>query len=252
MTLPSAELPASLLQALQRAEHVVVLTGAGVSAESGIPTFRDSMDGLWAKYNPQELATPTAFARDPELVTRWYDMRRCKVAGVAPNAGHRALAQLQARKAAEGRCLTLVTQNVDRLHQAAGSTDVQELHGTLWLWRCTLCGEETEERGPAFTSFPLLCHCGGKKRPGVVWFGEDLGPGVIERAQRAAASCQLFMSIGTSSVVHPAAGLIDYALGAGAQVLEINPVATPVSDRVTWALRGKSAVILPQLVERSQ
>lgn len=172
MNEPMNPLPPDLLGALRSAQHIVALTGAGVSAESGIPTFRDAMEGLWAKYDPEELATPEAFARNPQLVSRWYDDPRCKVAACRPNSGHDALAQLQSRLAAEGRRLTLITQNVDRLHQTAGSTNVIELHGSLWVWRCTDCGDEAEDRGPAFSMHPPECHCGGWKRPGVVWFGE--------------------------------------------------------------------------------
>jgi NAD-dependent deacetylase len=243
-----AEFPTDLLDALRSASHVVALTGAGVSAESGIPTFRDAMEGLWAKFNPEELATPTAFERNPEIVARWYDERRCKVAACKPNAGHYALAKLEAKVTADGRRFTLITQNVDRLHQAAGSTDVVELHGTLWVWRCTDCGEESEERGSAFAVHPPRCNCGGMKRPGVVWFGEPLPAHALLRAERAAGSCELFLSLGTSGVVYPAAGLIDFAVRKGAMVLEVNPQETPASARVRWSIRGTGGTVLPRLV----
>ena len=236
-----------LLSAIHSADSIVVMTGAGVSAESGIPTFRDAMEGLWARFNPEELATPEAFARNPELVSRWYDERRCRVATCKPNAGHNALARMQAKVSAEGRRFTLITQNVDRLHQSAGSKDVIELHGSLWIWRCTDCGEETEERGPAFAVHPPRCHCGGRKRPGVVWFGEVLPAHALLQAQRASASATLFLSLGTSSVVYPAAGLIDLALQRGAQLLEVNPQPTAVSHRAHWSLRGNSGDVLPEL-----
>src|SRR5687767_10086069 len=181
-----------LLNTIRSAESIVVLTGAGVSAESGIPTFRDAMEGLWAKFDPEELATPEAFARNPALVSRWYDERRCKVATCKPNAGHEALARMQAKVTAQGRRFTLITQNVDRLHQAAGSTDVIDLHGSLWVWRCIDCGEGAEALGAAFTVYPPRCHCGGKKRPNVVWFGEALPDHALLQAQRASASATLF------------------------------------------------------------
>jgi NAD-dependent deacetylase len=238
----------ALSDLLNSAGHIVVLTGAGVSAESGVPTFRDAQTGLWAKYDPADLATPEAFSRDPELVSRWYDERRCNVAKCLPNAGHVALAQLQSHALSSGKIFTLITQNVDRLHQAAGSADVIELHGTLWVWRCTECGIESEERGPAFGVYPPRCSCGGRRRPGVVWFGEGLPKQALLRAQRAASSCSLFMSLGTSSVVHPAAGLIDLALQNNARLLEVNPVETPYTRRAHWSIQGKSGEVLPRLL----
>lgn len=237
-----------LVHILRTAGRIAVLTGAGVSAESGILTFRDALTGLWARFDPEDLATPEAFARDPALVGRWYDGRRCNVGRCRPNAGHRALADLQRFVAARGGELTLVTQNVDRLHQAAGSADVIELHGTLWVWRCVDCGEEAEERGPAFAEQPPRCHCGGRRRPGVVWFGEALPPHALLRAQQAAAACDLFLSLGTSGVVHPAAALVDLALRGGAKVAEVNPEATPHSEGAHWSIRGRAGGVLPALV----
>jgi NAD-dependent deacetylase len=237
-----------LLQCLRSADHIAVLTGAGISAESGIPTFRDAMTGLWSKFDPEDLATPEAFARNPQLVSRWYDERRCIVARCTPNAGHFALAQLQRRVLCENRRFTLVTQNVDQLHQAAGSTNVIELHGTLWFWRCVDCGNEAEERGPAFDAYPPRCSCGGQRRPGVVWFGEELPPQSLLRARQAAASCNLLLSVGTSSVVYPAAGLIDLAMRHGAALCEINPEETSYSNRAQWFLRTTSGNALPSLV----
>jgi NAD-dependent deacetylase len=237
-----------LIALLRSADHIAVLTGAGVSAESGVPTFRDALTGLWAKFDPAALATPEAFARDPELVGRWYDERRRNVALCSPNAGHLALADLQRRTLARGGRFTLITQNVDRLHQAAGSAQVIELHGTLWVWRCVDCGAEAEERGPAFTAHPPRCVCGGLRRPGVVWFDEQLPEHALLHAQRAAGHCQLFLSLGTSSVVHPAAGLIGLALQNGAKLLEVNPLETPYSARAHWSIRGPSGEVLPQLM----
>jgi NAD-dependent deacetylase len=219
-----------------------------VSAESGVPTFRDAMIGLWARFDPATLATPEAFGRDPEMVSRWYDERRCTVALCRPNAGHLAVTELQYRCAAENRRFTLITQNVDRLHEAAGSMDVIELHGTLWIWRCVDCGQEAEERGPAFGDYPPRCSCGGKRRPGVVWFGEELPREALLHARRAVGSCNLFLSLGTSGVVYPAAGLIDLALKKGARILEVNPEETAYSRRMHWSIRGKSGEIMPQLM----
>ena len=236
-------------QELRSANRIAILTGAGISAESGIPTFRDALTGLWAKYDPADLATPEAFARNPTLVSRWYDERRCRIAQCRPNPGHFALARLQKITAAKGSVCTLITQNVDRLHQAAGATDVIELHGTLWVWQCLECRNKTEEIGPAFGSYPPRCPCGGLRRPGVVWFGETLPDDAWYAAQQAVASCDCFISIGTSSVVYPAAGLIEQAIDAGARVLEVNPETTPFSDHVTWFVRGNSGEVLPQLVE---
>jgi NAD-dependent deacetylase len=238
----------NLLDLLRTAGSIVAFTGAGISAESGVPTFRDALTGHWSRFNPTDLATPEAFARDPELVSRWYDQRRLDIAKCKPNPGHVALANLQHRSISQDRRFTLATQNVDRLHQSAGSTNVLELHGSLWVWRCTDCRAESEERGPAFPTYPPRCPCGGTRRPGVVWFGEELPKHELLQAQRAAGSCKLFMSLGTSSVVYPAAGLIDLALANNAQLLEINPQETPYSRRAHWSIRGATGEILPQLI----
>jgi NAD-dependent deacetylase len=151
----------ALANRLRNARALVALTGAGVSAESGIPTFRDPLRGLWAQFRPEDLATPEAFARDPTLVARWYDERRARCAACRPNPGHTALARLERDFTASGREFVLLTQNVDRLHQRAGSQNVVELHGTLWIWRCTRCGEEREEPRVPFDTYPPLCECGG-------------------------------------------------------------------------------------------
>jgi NAD-dependent deacetylase len=239
----------NLLEAMRNAQSITVLTGAGVSAESGIATFRDPLTGYWAKFDPEELATPPAFARDPVMVSRWYDERRCAVARCKPNSGHAALASLQKRLVHEGKQFTLITQNVDRLHQMAGSTDVIELHGSLWIWRCEDCDNTSEERGPAFSEYPIRCTCGGLRRPGVVWFGEALPADALIASQRAAETCDLFMSAGTSSIVYPAAGLIDLATSSGSRLLEINPQPTPYTPRAAWSLRGKSGELLAALVD---
>jgi NAD-dependent deacetylase len=237
-----------LVDALREARAVVVLTGAGVSAESGIPTFRDAMDGLWAKFDPHELASPEGFARDPETVTRWYDWRREKCAAAKPNAAHLALARLEEHFAAEKRAFTLLTQNVDRLHQAAGSRNVVELHGTIWVWRCTRCGIEREERGGSFRDHPPRCACGGARRPAVVWFGEMLPEEAMQKAGDALEACDLFFSIGTSAVVEPAASFIHHARRQGAKTVEINREPTPITPVVDWSLPGKAGEILPEVV----
>lgn len=244
-------IPGPLVNALQTARAVVVLTGAGVSAESGIPTFRDAMEGLWAKFDPSELATPEAFARDPVTVTRWYDARREKCATAKPNPAHLALAHMQQTIENEHRQFTLITQNVDRLHQAAGSRDVIELHGTLWVWRCTRCNAEREERDVPFKEYPPKCRCGGHRRPAVVWFGEPLPEDAIEKSYRALENCDLFFSIGTSAVVEPAASFLHTARRHGAKIAEMNKDPTPASQFADWSILGRAGEVLPELVRRA-
>jgi NAD-dependent deacetylase len=241
----------NLVGELREARAVVVLTGAGVSAESGIPTFRDAMEGLWAKYDPSQLATPEAFDRDSEIVTRWYDWRREKCATAKPNPAHLALARLEEHLATQERGFTLLTQNVDRLHQAAGSRNVVELHGTLWVWRCTRCGIEREERTVPFQEYPPRCACGGARRPAVVWFGEMLPEQALKQAHDALATCDFFFSVGTSAVVEPAANFIYSVRHRGAKTVEINRDATPISRVVDWSLLGKAGEVLPELVRRA-
>lgn len=237
--------------ALRAARGVVVLTGAGVSAESGIPTFRDAMEGLWARFDPMQLATPEAFARRPRLVSRWYDERRLQCAACAPNPGHLALAEMERRVSAGGGRFTLLTQNVDGLHRAAGSANVVELHGSIWRWRCLRCGLTREERGGAFGRYPPRCSCGGMRRPAIVWFGEQLPEEALEAADRALRSCDLFFSVGTSAVVQPSAGFIRMAKGRGAKTVEVNREETPISPLVDWPVRGRSGEALPGLVRRA-
>ena len=241
-------LPESLVAALRQARRIVAVTGAGVSAESGIPTFRDAMTGLWAKYDPSELATPEAFERDPVTVARWYDWRREKCAAAKPNPAHVALTRLQKICERTQRQFTLITQNVDRLHQAAGSSSVIELHGTLWVWRCTRCGTEREERTVPFAEHPPKCACGGARRPGVVWFGEPLPAEALATGYKMAGACDLFFSIGTSAVVYPAAGLAHAARAGGAKVAEINAEQTSLSRDATWSIIGRAGEVLPGLV----
>jgi len=222
---------------------VVVLTGAGMSAESGVPTFRGK-DGFWEKESVEDLATPWGFARDPAKVWRWYDERRRQIATCRPNAGHLSLAAYEARHGD----LTVVTQNIDGLHSVAGSRRVLELHGNIFRVRCERDGLVTEDRRTPLPVIPPACPCGGLLRPDVVWFGEMLEERVMEAATAAAESADLFLVIGTSSVVYPAAGLPAVAGAAGAWVVEINPEETPLSDQVDEVLRGTAAEILPTLL----
>jgi NAD-dependent deacetylase len=222
---------------------VAALTGSGVSAESGVPTFRDARKGLWARYDPQELATPEAFARDPELVWRWYAWRRELVEGAEPNAGHRALADLERRVPV----FSLVTQNVDGLHQEAGSANVVELHGNIRRSRCPAenVAVEPDDTG----HLPPLCpNCGSPLRPDVVWFGEALPVAGLEAASEAARSCEVLLSVGTSGLVYPAASLPYEALDSGAVVVEVNPDRTPLSASADFSLRGRAGEVLPELV----
>jgi NAD-dependent deacetylase len=225
---------------LRAASRIAVLTGAGISAESGIPTFRGA-GGLWRNFRPEELATPEAFERDPATVWEWYRWRRELIGKAEPNAGHRALVTLEDR-AAE---FTLVTQNVDGLHDRAGSRRILKVHGDIWVNRCQSCGREVEAL-PA-GALPR-CSCGGLMRPGVVWFGEALPQEVWREAERAASRAQVLLVVGTSAVVYPAAGLVPFAQRNGASVVEVNVEETAFSDSVDVALRGPSGEVLPQIV----
>jgi NAD-dependent protein deacetylase/lipoamidase len=228
---------------LEGATSIAVLTGAGISAESGIPTFRGP-GGMWRQYQPEDLATPQAFARDPKLVWEWYDWRRGMIAQAEPNAAHTALAALQSRSGD----FTLITQNVDGLHDRAGSREVLKVHGDIWTVRCSSCGREREDLRPSLPNLPPQCSCGGLERPGVVWFGEALPQDVWRRAEAAAIRAKLFLVIGTAAVVYPAAGLVELAKSSGAKVVEINIAETQVSSMVDASLRGPAAEIMPGLV----
>ena len=237
--------PVELVARLRGAQRVVVLTGAGISAESGIPTFRDAMTGLWARFRPEELATPEAFLRDPKLVWNWYAWRRTLVEGAAPNAGHRALVELESRVPD----FLLVTQNVDGLHARAGSRRIAELHGNITRTKCFDCErvpDDGEQPGDAVP--PRCAHCGGMLRPDVVWFGEMLPAEALGEAMQATADCEVFLSVGTSTVVEPAASLPFSALRAGAVVVEVNPDPTPLTPQASFSLRGPAATVLPALV----
>jgi NAD-dependent deacetylase len=241
--IPSQEIPAALVRLLAQTERLVVLTGAGISVESGIPTFRGP-GGLWRTFRPEELATPQAFDRDPDLVWEWYDWRRSKIAQARPNPGHEALVRLEALIPE----FLLITQNVDGLHRLAGSRRLLEIHGSIWEVRCLTCGVVKEDRR---VPLPLLPHCeacGGPLRPNVVWFGEALDPGVLRQAEAALSRCQVVLVVGTSAVVQPAASMALWARRSGAQVVEINPDSTPLTAHCDFTLSGKAAEVLPVLL----
>jgi len=239
------ELPEDFLNILKTARKVAVLTGAGISAESGVPTFRGE-EGLWKKFRAEELATVNAFMANPELVWEWYLWRRQLMADVKPNAGHYALVDLENHFDS----FTLITQNVDGLHRRAGSQNILELHGNIELNKCFNCGRpfigdiSLDENGMPD------CDCGGKIRPDVVWFGEMLPERAINGAIRAASEAELFFSVGTSALVHPAASMPITAKQNGAYLVEFNLEPTPLTDYCDFFVHGKSGEILPEIVER--
>jgi NAD-dependent deacetylase len=237
------DLPDSIAQIFDNISHICVLTGAGISAESGVPTFR-GQDGLWSTYRPEELANEEAFRANPKLVWAWYQHRRELIAKVRPNPGHIALARWEAIVPD----FTLVTQNVDGLHRSAGSRTCLELHGNIRVNRCFDCGTESDMDEITFTGDLPRCKCGGLLRPGVVWFGEALPEAAMDQAFEAAQSCDLCLAVGTSAVVYPAASLPGIALESGAAVIEINTQETPFTSRATLHLRGSAAQLLPDLV----
>ena len=242
---------------LAEAERVVVLTGAGVSAESGVPTFRGEV-GLWKRYRPEELATPEAFARDPRLVWEWYDWRRAKIASCRPNAAHRALARWALARSG----VRLVTQNVDGLHTVAARAEAGgggpdpalplELHGSLFRVRCTACGDRIEHRDRIETGeesdLPRCTQCDGLLRPDVVWFGESLDAAVLDAAFRAAAGADACLVVGTSAVVHPAASLPLETHAAGGRVVEVNPEPTPLTTRAEVSVRAPAGAAVPGIL----
>ena len=239
-------MPPALAAALARARRVVVLTGAGVSAESGIPTFRDALTGLWARFDPLELATPSAFARHPRRVWDWYAERRAAVLAASPNPGHRALVELERRAPA----FLLATQNVDGLHARAGSRALVELHGSLARVRCSREDRVIERWDePLSADEPPRCpRCGAFLRPDVVWFEELLPAHALAQAEEASRDCDLMIVAGTSAEVHPAASLPLMAKAAGATLCEVNPQPTPLSPLADFALRERAGVALPALV----
>jgi NAD-dependent deacetylase len=234
----------TLVNALRDARYIAALTGAGISAESGIATFRDAREGLWARFDPRELATPSAFARHPKQVWDWYAWRRERVAQAQPNAGHLAFAALE-RRAPE---FLLATQNVDGLHQRAGSRNVVELHGNIARVKCSRDGTRVERWEAKADEVPRCPSCGAWLRPDVVWFEEMLPEAALAAAEEAARRCDVLLVVGTSGEVYPAAALPDFARASGAIVVEVNPSATALSATADYVLRGAAGVVLPALV----
>jgi NAD-dependent deacetylase len=231
-----------IIRRLSKCEKVAILTGAGISAESGISTFR-GVGGHWEKMDPMKLATPEAFAQDPKTVWEWYEARRRQVAKAEPNGGHEVLAWMEEFFPE----VSLITQNVDRLHQRAGSRNPIELHGSLWMVRCVKDCGEWEDRHELVNLPPKCPHCGSLLRPGVVWFGEGLPAEAWTRAEKAARECDAFFVIGTSALVHPAAALPEIPSRRGKLVIEINPEETPLSKSVTLSIRSKAGEALEEL-----
>jgi NAD-dependent deacetylase len=236
--------PPDLIHFLKKATRVVVLTGAGVSQESGLQTFRDAQSGLWAQYKPEDLATPKAFAHTPKLVWDWYAHRREAARGAQPNPGHYALVEMEKRVPE----FTLITQNVDGLHHVAGSKNILELHGNIRNVRCSVCGTFADTWVNDYETVPRCKKCGGLLRPDVVWFEESLPREQLDAAVRATSTCQVFFSIGTSGVVQPAAGLAHAAKAEGAVVVEVNAQPTSLTSRTDYYFHGKSGEVLPALV----
>jgi NAD-dependent deacetylase len=245
------ELPTELVSNLRASQRVTVLTGAGISAESGVPTFRDAQTGLWARFRPEDLATPEAFLRDPKLVWEWYAWRRELVGKAGPNPGHLALVEMEKHVPH----FTLVTQNVDGLHQRAGSGRFKpgciiELHGSIQRTKCFDEGRVVDTWEEACEIPPRCPHCEGLLRPDVVWFGEMLPKEALEASMEAARSCQVFLSVGTSSLVQPAASLPYIAGDQGATVVEVNPELTPLSREAAFSLRGPAGLVLWEIVRQ--
>ncbi|GAB4192659.1 MAG: NAD-dependent deacylase [Calditrichia bacterium] len=232
-----------LIERLKKAYSIVALTGAGISAESGIPTFRGK-DGLWNKYDPRELATREAFERDPQLVWEWYLWRRKLVKEAKPNLGHYALVDLEDFI----QDFVIITQNVDALHQIAGSKRVLDLHGNLFLNKCFDCGKLSRKKVESSRDIPTCDDCGGLLRPGVVWFGEQLNHKILQAAQEFSIQCEIMFVVGTSAEVEPAASLPSMAKGNGSYIVEINPQPTPITSWVDESIHASAAEVLPALV----
>lgn len=239
--------PTQLHEAQSRiasAQAITILTGAGISADSGVPTFRGA-DGLWRSFRAEELATPEAFERDPRLVWEWYNWRRELIAAKQPNDAHVAIASLESRLPD----FWLVTQNVDGLHRQAGSTKLSEIHGNIWMVRCTGCGTVTENHQVPLPLLPRCIQCGRLLRPHIVWFGESLHEEDLARCANQLQACDVLLVIGTSGVVYPAAGFASIAKDAGAMVIEVNLDQTPQSDLVDISLRGHAKNLVPLLLQ---
>lgn len=241
----SYSFPDELIPAILDSTRVAILTGSGISAESGVPTFRQAQTGLWSQFDPQSLATPEAFQRDPKLVWEWYRWRRELISKARPNPGHLALVELNDLV----RDFSLITQNVDGLHQRAGSTSVIELHGNIMRSRCTRDGNTVEEVTGESDQLPYCPDCGSMLRPDVVWYGESLPSRSYHDALDAARSCDIFFSIGTSSVVQPAASLSLEARAAGGRIVEINIEETPLTGYADFFLKGTAGKVLPSLID---
>jgi NAD-dependent deacetylase len=237
------QFPGEIIDVIQSSSRAAVLTGAGISAESGVPTFRDAQTGLWAQYDPLQLATPEAFQNDPKLVWDWYTWRRDLISNSLPNPGHIALVDLESYFPE----FTLITQNVDAMHQLAGSREVIELHGNIFRTKCSRDCRLISEPLDSSESPPLCPGCGSYLRPDVVWFGESLPAAALEYAIQAASTCEVFISIGTSTLIEPAASLPFIALEKGAYVLEINPLSTPFSQSASCSIQGNAGDVLPKL-----
>jgi len=228
---------------IARAKSVTVLTGAGISADSGVPTFRGE-EGLWKNFRPEELASPHAFERDPTLVWEWYNWRRELLSTKEPNAAHTTLAELE--KHMEN--FWLITQNVDGLHPAAGSTKLSEIHGNIWKVRCTHCGKVSPNHDVPMAILPHCHDCHGLLRPHIVWFGESLDPQELDRSFQALRGCEILLIVGTSGVVYPAASFAPIAKQDGAFVVELNLDPTPQSDLVDISIQGRAKDLVPLLL----
>lgn len=241
----SIEIPEQLIQSILEAKNVTLLTGAGISVESGIPTFRDSRTGLWNQYKPQDLATPKAFLENPALVWQWYEWRKKLIDSSSPNPGHCSIVELEKHFTN----FWLITQNIDGLHQAAGSQDVIELHGNIHRARC-IKENKLVDHWDFENEIPICPDCKAPVRPDVVWFGESLNPASIQKAVYASQNCDLFFSVGTSGIVEPAASLPFEALRHGAKVIEINPQPTPLTIYATYYFSHSAATFLPALIQK--
>jgi NAD-dependent deacetylase len=248
--LPQLHLPSIAQYGYFGDVRITVLSGAGISAESGVPTFRDDKNGLWAEFDPYELSSTQGWRQNPERVWGWYLWRHYLVSRVQPNAGHRAVAAWQ-----DHAEVAVVTQNVDDLHERAGSSTVHHVHGSLFDFRCDRCdlpyaGDLPEMAEPRLEVDPPVCGCGGLIRPDIVWFGEPLPEKTWQHAVQATATADVLVVVGTSGLVYPAAGLPDLALARGAVVIEVNPEPTPLSDSATITVRESAGKVLPTLLQR--
>ena len=240
-----------LRKALRTASRIAVLTGAGISAESGIPTFRDAQTGMWAKYNPQELASPHAFREHPRTVLRWYEWRRSLIDQALPNPGHKALARLEQRAGEQNQPFLLITQNIDDLHRKAGSENLIELHGNIYRYKCFQCDRPQDGALSPIdedSALPRCPACNGLLRPDVVWFDESLPQKKLHRALSFTTRSEIFLSVGTSALVHPAASLPTLAADNGATLVEINPESTPITEQADIVFQSPASQILTDIL----